>query len=210
LTLKPAVGTDDVRVEKRLDSCIIGIQIQLFARGRGPRDAGGPALPGKRPVAGAGESRLIHLTDLDKRPVEKSRKGNRVRMEGLENNMNKKKLASFKKKLEQEKEVLEKQFRDLEEGNLLSSQSDFSGEMPFEEDYAASGTTTFERERDLSLTENVKDLLKRVDEALERIENGTYGTCEMCGERIQEERLKALPYANLCIKCKQEEEKAYR
>lgn len=124
--------------------------------------------------------------------------------------MDKRKLASFKKKLEKEKEVLEKQYRDLEEGNLLSSQSEFSGEMPFEEDYAASGTTTFERERDLSLSENVKDLQKRVNEALDHIEDGTYGTCDMCGERIQEERLKALPYANLCIKCKQKEEKGFR
>jgi RNA polymerase-binding protein DksA len=124
--------------------------------------------------------------------------------------MDKRKLASFKKKLEKEREVLEKQYHDLEEGNLLSSQSEFSGEMPFEEDYAASGTTTFERERDLSLSENVKDLLKRVDEALDHIENGTYGTCDMCGERIKEERLKALPYANLCIKCKQKEEKGFR
>jgi len=124
--------------------------------------------------------------------------------------MDKRKLATFKKKLEKEREVLEKQYRDLEEGNLLSSQSEFSGEMPFEEDYAASGTTTFERERDLSLSENVKDLLKRVSEALDHIEDGTYGTCDVCSERIQDERLKALPYANLCIKCKQKEEKGFR
>jgi len=124
--------------------------------------------------------------------------------------MNKKKLVSFKKKLLQEREVLEKQYRDLEEGNLHNSQSEFSGEMPFEEEYAASGTTTFERERDLSLSENVKDILKRVNEALDRIDNGTFGLCEMCGTPIPEERLKALPYANLCITCKQKEEKASR
>ena len=124
--------------------------------------------------------------------------------------MNKRKMASFQKKLLQEKEVLEKQYRDLEEGNLLSSQSEASGEMPFEEDYAASGTTTFERERDLSLSENVKDILKRVNEALERIDNGTFGVCQMCSQNIPEERLKALPYANLCISCKQKEEKGYR
>jgi RNA polymerase-binding protein DksA len=124
--------------------------------------------------------------------------------------MNKRKLTEFRKTLLREKEVLEKQYRDLEEGNLHSSQSDFSGEMPFEEEYAASGTTTFERERDLSLSENVKDLLKRVDEALERIEEGSYGICEMCGLQIPEERLQALPYANLCISCKTKEEKASR
>lgn len=124
--------------------------------------------------------------------------------------MNKKKLAAFKKILLREKEILEKQYRDLEQGNLHASQSDFSGEMPFEEEYAASGTSTFERERDLSLSENVKDLLQKVNEALERIENGTYGICEMCGLPIPEERLEALPYANLCISCKQKEEQAMR
>ncbi|RJP31802.1 MAG: hypothetical protein C4536_07245 [Actinobacteria bacterium] len=124
--------------------------------------------------------------------------------------MNKKKLTAFQKILLQEKDVLEKQYRDLEEGNLHNSQSDFSGEMPFEEEYAASGTTTFERERDLSLSENVKDILKRVNEALDRIDSGTFGVCEMCSQPIPEERLKALPYANLCITCKQKEEKAFR
>lgn len=124
--------------------------------------------------------------------------------------MNKKKLAAFKKILLREKGILEKQYRDLEQGNLLASQSDFSGEMPFEDEYAASGTSTFERERDLSLSENVKDLLQKVNEALERIENGTYGICEMCGLPIPEERLEALPYANLCISCKQKEEQAMR
>ena len=124
--------------------------------------------------------------------------------------MNKKKLAKFKKILLEEREVLEKQYHDLEEGNLHASQSDFSGEMPFEEEYAASGTTTFERERDLSLSENVKDILKRVNEALDRIEDGSFGMCEMCGLPIPEERLQALPYANLCITCKQKEEKASR
>ncbi len=124
--------------------------------------------------------------------------------------MNKRKMTSFQKILLQEREVLEKQYRDLEEGNLHSSQSEVSGEMPFEEDYAASGTTTFERERDLSLSENVKDILKRVNEALERIDNGTFGICQMCSQPIPEERLKALPYANLCISCKQKEEKGFR
>ena len=124
--------------------------------------------------------------------------------------MNKRKLASFRKILLQEKEVLEKQYRDLEEGNLHASQSEFSGEMPFEEEYAASGTTTFERERDLSLSENVKDILKRVIEAIERIDDGSFGICEICNLPIPEERLQALPYANLCISCKQKEEKAFR
>jgi RNA polymerase-binding protein DksA len=124
--------------------------------------------------------------------------------------MNKRQLATFKKMLLEEKESLEKECRELEEGNLHSSQSEFSGEMPFEEDYAASGTATFERERDLSLSENLKDIMQKVNEALERIEEGTYGKCMSCGTAIPLERLQALPYASLCIPCKQKEEKASR
>ena len=131
-------------------------------------------------------------------------------MKRLNEKMNKRKMAEFKKQLLKERAVLEKQYRDLEEGNLLASQSDFSGEMPFEDEYAASGTTTFERERDLSLSENVKDILKRVNEALDCIENGNYGVCDMCTSSIPEERLQALPDANLCISCKQKEEKEFR
>ncbi len=129
-----------------------------------------------------------------------------IRVAGMEQ----RKLAAFKKTLLREKQVLEKQHRELGEKSLHSSQSDFSGEMPFEEEYAASGTTTFERERDLSLSENVKDILGRVKAALERIEDGTYGICELCELPIPEERLEALPYANLCISCKEKEEKASR
>ncbi len=124
--------------------------------------------------------------------------------------MNKRKLESYRKRLLREKETLENQYAELEEGNLLASQADFSGEMPFEEEYAASGTATFERERDLSLSENIRDILRRVDEALERIDNGNFGYCELCGNPIPEERLHALPYASLCISCKQKEEKTYR
>ena len=130
--------------------------------------------------------------------------------ERLERGMNKKRLAAFKKMLLEQKAVLEKQFKELEEGNFHSSQSEFTGELPFDEDYAASGTHTFERERDLSLSENIRDLLEQVNHALERIEEGTYGICEMCGQPIPEERLEALPYANRCIACKQKEEREYR
>lgn len=124
--------------------------------------------------------------------------------------MNKKQIAEIKKRLLEERKSLLKQYHDLEEGNLSSSQSDLTGEVGFDEEYADSGTFTFERERDLSLSNNVKDLLKKVEMALQKIEQGTYGICDMCKKDIPEERLKALPYANLCIACKQKEEKESR
>ncbi len=68
------------------------------------------------------------------------------------------------------------------------------------------GTETFERERDRTLEQNVRDLLGRVNFALGRLEKGTYGVCECCGGEITAERLKALPYADMCIECKRKDE----
>ena len=79
--------------------------------------------------------------------------------------------------------------------------------MAFDEEYADAGSATFERERDLSLVNNLRDLIDRIDKALAKVEDGTYGLCDRCGKPIEKLRLKALPYANLCIKDKQAEER---
>jgi len=123
--------------------------------------------------------------------------------------LGKRKYAEVKKLLLEERQALLKQYHDLEEGNLNTSQSELSGEVGFDEEYADSGTQTFERERDLSLSNNVKDLLEKVEAALRKIEQGTYGICDICKKPIPEERLKALPYATLCVECKQKEEKRH-
>jgi RNA polymerase-binding protein DksA len=96
---------------------------------------------------------------------------------------------------------------ELEEGTLAAPQSELSGETAFDEEFADAGTATFERERDLSLSNNMKDLLEKIERALERIEDGTYGLCERCGNPIEKARMKALPYAHLCIKDAQAEER---
>ena len=65
-----------------------------------------------------------------------------------------------------------------------------------------------ERDRQLShiLTDRDRKKLVEIDEALERIENKTYGICEECGKRITANRLKIMPFARLCITCKSESE----
>lgn len=57
------------------------------------------------------------------------------------------------------------------------------------------------------ITANEGEQLRRVDAALARIDAGTYGDCDACGERIEPERLEALPFAVTCIACKRQEEK---
>ena len=114
-------------------------------------------------------------------------------------------LNAFRKILEEEREGLQKQARDLEENSLGTSQSEQSGEMSFDEEFADAGTATFERERDLSISNNIKDLLDKIERALGKIENGGFGICERCGKPIEKARIKALPYAPLCIKDAQSE-----
>jgi DnaK suppressor protein len=120
----------------------------------------------------------------------------------------KKELDDLRKRLHDERTELERQAREIEESSFRTPQSELTGEVSFDEEYADAGTATFERERDLSLTNNIKDLIEKIDHALERIDQGSYGLCERCGRPIEKARIKALPYATLCIKDKQAEERA--
>lgn len=68
---------------------------------------------------------------------------------------------------------------------------------------ADTGTETFEEEKALALEAHLQGLLSKVEEALRRFEEGTYGICEECGQPIPPERLEALPYATTCVRCQQ-------
>jgi DnaK suppressor protein len=121
--------------------------------------------------------------------------------------LTKKEIAELKAALVEERGKLAAQFKELEESSFGTNQSEMTGETAFDEEYADAGTATFERERDLSLVNNVRDLMERIDKALAKMKDGTYGLCDRCGKPIEKLRLKALPYANLCIKDKQAEER---
>ncbi len=68
------------------------------------------------------------------------------------------------------------------------------------------GSDNFEQEFTLSLIESDAGMLDKIEHALERIEDGVYGTCEECGCRIPKTRLNALPYATMCVKCAEQYE----
>ena len=74
-------------------------------------------------------------------------------------------------------------------------------------DEADAGSMTFEREHEMSLSNNSRDLLSQVQRALGRLDSGTYGLCEDCGSAIPKARLQAFPRATLCVTCKQREER---
>lgn len=75
------------------------------------------------------------------------------------------------------------------------------------DDQADAGTKTFEREHEMSLVYNAKDMVSQTERALERIDSKSYGTCEDCQSPIGKARLKVFPRATLCMKCKAKEER---
>jgi RNA polymerase-binding protein DksA len=70
---------------------------------------------------------------------------------------------------------------------------------PYVDHIADVATETLDREMDYSLAENSEQVLREIDAALQRIEDGTYGKCGVCGKEIGVERLEAYPWASLCI-----------
>jgi DnaK suppressor protein len=72
---------------------------------------------------------------------------------------------------------------------------------------ADTASVTIDREVDLSIDRTASGVLREIDAALARIDDGTYGRCLRCGEPIGEKRLEAMPYATLCIECKRKEER---
>jgi DnaK suppressor protein len=84
--------------------------------------------------------------------------------------------------------------------------SEVSGENNYRDHMADQGSATFERELDMTLEENIRRSLTEVRNSLDRIESGSYGKCERCGAEIPPARLEAVPTANLCIACKEEDE----
>mgnify|MGYP006364985141 FL=1 len=90
---------------------------------------------------------------------------------------------------------------------LKRSRQDASGDLSNVPIHMADvGTDNYERELMIELIQNGEESLRNIDTALEKIEEGTFGICESCEKKINKERLKAVPYASLCIDCKREEE----
>ena len=94
----------------------------------------------------------------------------------------------------------------LHEDNSTSLEEE-TEEETYDNHLADSATATLNREIDYTLEENAEHVLSAIDDALRRIEDGTFGTCGRCGAAIAEERLEAIPYANRCIDCKRLDER---
>src|SRR5580700_3245552 len=76
------------------------------------------------------------------------------------------------------------------------------GDVQFDEESGEGGTVTVDRERDLALSAQASLAVEEIDDALERVKDKSYGACERCQQPIPKARLRALPYARLCVACK--------
>lgn len=107
--------------------------------------------------------------------------------------------GALKKKLEDERVRLSGEIKQL--GVLREERPGYGNHM------ADDATEVFEQTRNLALRENLEDSLKRVEDALRRFQEGSYGSCEDCGRAIEWGRLKVLPYTRLCVECVRQHER---
>jgi len=126
----------------------------------------------------------------------------------LRNKLNKKELAFYKKLILKKKERILEDIKHISDDTLKKSQKEASGDISgYTYHMADIATDTYDREFSLSLASNERQSLYELEDALKKIEDGTLGLCEDCKILISRTRLKALPYARLCLKCQEKKEK---
>ena len=116
--------------------------------------------------------------------------------------MSAKELSLFKKILLRVKEDITDQVKQISENTLKKSQRDASGDISgYTLHMADVATDTYDREFSLDLAANERERLYEIEDALKRIEDKNFGSCERCSKSINKTRLKALPYTRMCLNC---------
>jgi DnaK suppressor protein len=124
--------------------------------------------------------------------------------------MNKKELTRFKKLIMAERERVVAQLDTIEEAINDRSENQPSGAQGYSNHMADIGSDVMDQEQAFLHASQGSDYLRQLDEALKRIEDGTYGVCEECGDKIPQKRLEAALAAGLCVACKSKQEKLQR
>lgn len=119
--------------------------------------------------------------------------------------MTRQELKQFKKLLLEYRRLLVGDLNHMEKDALRKSRSD-AATLDIS-NFADLGTDNFEQDFTIGLIENSQERLREIDAALQRIEDGEYGVCEEDGAKISKARLKAVPWARLCIECQRKAEK---
>jgi RNA polymerase-binding protein DksA len=126
----------------------------------------------------------------------------------LRKKFNKKELLEFKKLVLKKKEEIIDGIKHISEDTLKKSQKDAAGDISgYTYHMADVATDTYDREFSLGLASNDREALYELDDALKKIDEGSFGICEACKSLISKNRLKAVPDARLCVKCQEKKEK---
>ena len=123
----------------------------------------------------------------------------------METDLARQRLAEERTRLEEVRSTFDAEH--LSDQSESESVSELSS---YDQHQADMGTETFEREKDLSILEQVESELGDVEHAISRLDEGTYGTCEVCGKPIPDERLEAMPATRRCIEHQAEVEREVR
>ena len=125
----------------------------------------------------------------------------------MKKKFNKKESNIFKKLILKRKDDALEEIRHISEDTLKKTQKDAAGDLSgYTYHMADLATDTYDREFSLGLASNERNLLYEIDDALKKIEDGSYGICEECKILITKTRLKAIPYTRLCLKCQKLQE----
>ncbi|RKN06096.1 TraR/DksA family transcriptional regulator [Streptomyces radicis] len=115
-------------------------------------------------------------------------------------------VAEARDQLTIEADRLRGEIRSVEEAltGLMRDSGDGAGD-----DQADTGTKNVTREHEMALASNAREMLYQTERALQRLEAGTYGLCESCGNPIGKARMQVFPRATLCVDCKQKQERRF-
>ena len=126
----------------------------------------------------------------------------------MKKKLNKKEMAEYKKLLLNRKGDVMDAIDHASEETIKKSQKDASGDISgYTYHMADVATDTYDREFSLGVVSTERKILIEVADALKKLEEGVFGICEGCKLPIAKTRLKAIPYARLCVKCQEKKEK---
>ncbi len=136
-------------------------------------------------------------------PIGKAKGGSKVKRK-----LTKKELKDFKKIILKKKEEMFDDLKHISDDTLKKSQKEASGDISgYTYHMADVATDNYDREFSLGLASNDRQSLYELEDALKRIEEGSFGICDGCKNPIAKIRLKAVPSTRLCIKCQEKREK---
>jgi RNA polymerase-binding protein DksA len=124
--------------------------------------------------------------------------------------MNKKELARFRKLIEAERERVRRTLGNIEEEISDRTSNKSSGNQGYSNHMADIGSDAMEQEQAFLHASQETEYLKQLDDALKKVDEGTYGECEDCAGTIPVKRLEAYLAAGLCVACKSKQEKLQR